>query len=364
MSGKKIFNDEMVFQSFSKKHIFESNKEQNTICTNENIEFSFKKNLFSPKSDDYYYHNSNNFVSNFIEQGVNIYSKNDKNIQVSGHFGKSRYDSKNYKNTLNKIDEIKQPIFYIEEKYSKTIEEEPKSKNLNVLQNNHSTSILFNKNLKKIEIIRKKKSTKNNNINYKNLNVKKDSFSSLRNKKIQQSYLYIKKILNNNKIFKDNSYQRNTDNSFNTSMNTFNSNEIIYNNKSEISNYIKKNNQYKKLNINSGRNKNIAHKENRITNNNSYLFNQNLKENKENVSNNSLKSHTFLHYENMRKLLINNNLYCPNFRDIKNINIYSEKLYKNTYLIKKSSNKNIKNNIDKLKSEYRIRNTPKHYMIL
>ena len=147
-----------------------------------------------PKSDDYYSYNSSNFVSTFNEQGINIYSKNDKNFQVSGHFGKSKYDSKKYKNILNKINEIKKPRFFIEEKYSKTIEGDPKRKNLNTLQNNSSTSIPFNNNLKKIEIIRKKKSAKINNINNKYLSVRKDSFSSLRNKKIEKIYLYKKKI--------------------------------------------------------------------------------------------------------------------------------------------------------------------------
>ena len=361
MSGKKNFNEEMVFQSFYKNHIFESNKDQNKICQNEIVEFSFKKNLFLPKSDDYNSHNSNNYVSSFNEQGANIYSKNDKNIQVSGHFGKSKYDSKKYKNTLNKIGEIKQPLFYIEEKYSRTIEEEPKSKDANTLKNNRSTSVLFNNKLKKIEI-KKKKNDKNNSINnYKNLNVKKGSFSSLRNKKIEQRYLYKKKIpnnnikLNNSKISRNSSYQRNSNNAFNKSVETINLNEAVYNNKNEITNYCtKNNNQYKKLNINTD--KNIKHKENRLTNNNSYLKIKNLKENKENVSNNNLKSHTFLHYENMKNILTNNNLYCPNFREIKYININSDRTYKNTYLKNKSSNKNIKNNSDKLKSEYRIKN--------
>ena len=357
MSGKANFNDEMIFQSFSKNHIFESNKDQNNICQNENVEFSFKKSLFLPKSDDNNSYNSNNFVSTFKEQGLNIYSKNDKNIQVSGHFGKSKYDSEKYKNILNNIDEIKQPIFYIEEKYSRTIEEKPKSKNLDTLQNKSSTSILLNNNLKKIEIIRRKKSAKNNSTNYNYLNIGKDSFSSLRNKEIEKRYFYKKKIPNNNiklnysKISRDIRYQRNTVNSFNKSNNTINANETIYNNKKEITNYCnKKYNQYTKLKINTDINKNIKYKENQIINNSIIL-----KENKENVSINNLKSHTFLHYENIRNNLINNNLYCPNFRDIKYINVDSDKKYKNSYLMNKS-NKNIKNNIDKLKKESKIRN--------
>ena len=362
MSGKVNFNDEMSFQSFSKNHIFESNKDQNKICQNEIVEFSFIKNLFLPKSDDYYSSNYSNFASTFNEQDVNIYSKNDKNIQVSGHFGKSKYDSKKYKNILNKINEIKQPIFYIEEKYIRTIEEEPKRKNLNTLQNNSSTSILFNNNLKKIEIIRRKKCAKNNSTNNKYLNVRMDSFSSLRNKKIEKSYLYKKKISNNNiklnynKIFRDNSYQRNADYSFNKSNNNISTNETICNNKNEMTNDCNKKYKYKNLKINIDINKKIKQKENRIINNNSYLLIKNLKENKENVSNNNLGKHTFLQNKNMRNYLKNNNLYCPNFRDIKYINIDSYKEYKNIHLMNKSSNKIIKNNIDKLKNENRIRN--------
>jgi hypothetical protein len=211
--------------------------------------------------------------------------------------------------------------------------------------------------MKKIEIIRRKKSAKNNSTNYNYLNIGKDSFSSLRNKEIEKRYFYKKKIPNNNiklkysKIYRDNRYQRNTVNSFNKSNNTINANETIYNNKKEITNYCnKKYNQYTKLKINTDINKNIKYKENQIINNSKIL-----KENKENVSINNLKSHTFLHYENIRNNLINNNLYCPNFRDIKYINVDSDKTYKNSYLMNKS-NKNIKNNIDKLKKESKIRN--------
>ena len=187
--------------------------------------------------------------------------------------------------------------------------------------------------------------------------MRKDSFSSLRNKKIEKIYLYKKKIhinnikLNCNKISRDNSYQRNADYSFNKSNNTISSNETIYNNKNEITNYCNKKYKYKKVKINIDINKNIKQKENRIINNNSYLLINNLKENKENVSNNNWESHTFLHFKNKRNYLKNNNLYCPNFRDIKYINVDLDKVYKNTYLMNKSSNKIIKNNIEKLKNE-------------
>ena len=67
MSGKINFNDEMIFQSFSKNHILEFNKDQNKICQIEIVEFCFKKNLFLPKSDDYYSYNSSKFVSTFNE---------------------------------------------------------------------------------------------------------------------------------------------------------------------------------------------------------------------------------------------------------------------------------------------------------
>ena len=124
MSEKKAFNDDMVFQSFSKNIILESNKDINKISENENLEFSFKKNLFLQKSDD-----NNNFNKNHISSindhiASNIYSKNDNNILESGHFGQSKYDSKNYKEIIEKNALKKQPLFYREEKYNRMKEEE------------------------------------------------------------------------------------------------------------------------------------------------------------------------------------------------------------------------------------------------
>ena len=52
MSEKEIINDEMIFQSFSKNYIFDSNREPNKTSQNENIEFTFKKNLFFQKSEE------------------------------------------------------------------------------------------------------------------------------------------------------------------------------------------------------------------------------------------------------------------------------------------------------------------------
>ena len=46
MSELKNFNDDMVFQSFSKNSIFESNKDNNKTSQKYLVEFSFKKNLF------------------------------------------------------------------------------------------------------------------------------------------------------------------------------------------------------------------------------------------------------------------------------------------------------------------------------
>ena len=98
MSEEKNFNGD-VFQSFSKDYILESNKNQNKTFTNENTEFSFKKNLSI--NDDMRNHNHNyNNKSAINDSEFNIYSQNDQNIQESGHFGKSKYESKNFKSVI------------------------------------------------------------------------------------------------------------------------------------------------------------------------------------------------------------------------------------------------------------------------
>ena len=88
MSENKNFNDDIVFQSFSKNYIFESNKEENKISQNEILEFSFKKNLFLPKSDEY---NSHNYNSPMDEHGLNIYSQNDQNNEIIKNICKNKY---------------------------------------------------------------------------------------------------------------------------------------------------------------------------------------------------------------------------------------------------------------------------------
>ena len=79
MSEKQNINDEIIFQSFSKNLIFESNKEQNKVRENENLEFTFKKNLFqkSEESPTKQKDNQNKFnaVSAFDDQIYDIFKK-------------------------------------------------------------------------------------------------------------------------------------------------------------------------------------------------------------------------------------------------------------------------------------------------
>ena len=52
MSEKEIINDDLIFQSFSKNYIFESNKKEKKKPINEEIEFTFGKNLFLDKLEE------------------------------------------------------------------------------------------------------------------------------------------------------------------------------------------------------------------------------------------------------------------------------------------------------------------------
>ena len=369
MSDRKNSNDEMLFQSFYKNHIFESNKDQNKITYNEIIEFSFKKNLFFPKLDDLNSYNTNNYIIPFNESG--IYSKNDANIQVSGHFGKNKYESKNFKSILDKSEIIKHPIFYIEEEFKRTKEEVSKSKNQNILQNNNSNSSPFHNRIKKNEIIIKKKIIKNNSTNYKHINAnktKKESFYSFknRNKDLDQFYLYKRKIANNINKFNTTNKSNYNNAEKNTLIkrinNTININETELKHNHKIYNYYNKNNnQYKKLKVNAERN-NITCKDNRMTNKISSLNIKNLKENKENISNNIYKNHTFRHNENIRYILINNNSYCPNSSDIKYANFDPDKSYQKIYK-NKTPNKKDKNGIDRIKNEFKTRNINRNILL-
>ena len=370
MSELKNFNDDMVFQSFSKNPIFESNKDNNKTSQNDLTEFSFKKNLFLQKSDD-----NNNFNKNHISSindhiASNIYSKNDNNILESGHFGQSKYDSKNYKEIIEKNALKKQPLFYIEEKYNrmKEEEEEKNAKNTSGIKSNNSNSSLFKDRLKKIQIIRKKKIKNNNSINYNRIKkLKDDSFNSMRNNIIndEKSYLYKKKFTNNNinlnisnisnlNNIKDNTYDEcKVNKTFYRVNNTINANEIpkyIKNNKYEFCNIYRNNAQNKKIlaNNSTGLNK-IKLKEI----NSNYIL-KNLKENKENNHN---YNNIILNNPNIHNLIINNNHFCPNLGNIKFINFEPEKTYRNIYKVNKYSNKIIKNeNLDKKKNYKRNNN--------
>ena len=379
MSENKKFNDDIIFQSFSKDYIFESNKEQNKISKNELNEFTFKKNLFLSKFEEST--NSNNKTQNIIsnEHNSNIYSKNDNNIQESGHFGK--YNSKKYKNIIEKNSVQIQPLFYIEEKfnrfkieekYNRMNEEEDEhnnSKNNITLPNNISNSSLLNNKLKKIQIIRKKKSINNNSTHQIIIDkIKNNSTFSYKNKNQNsndKSYLYKKKVkynnLNLNDISntRDNSYERcKINNSFYRLNQTFNINinEIPKLNKYEICNLYRNNNQnYKFQNSKTNNIKSKLSKIKDIIANNSKNDLKNIKDNKENLFN---YSNILIHNQNANNIIINNRNYCPNLGNIKFINYEPEKSYRDMYKLNKSSNRiNINDN---LKNELKFKNIRKN----
>ena len=366
MSEKKKINDDMVFQSFSKNYVFESNKDNNKTSHNENFEFSFKKNLFLQKSDEN--NNSNkNLISSKIDHTSNIYSKNDRNIQESGHFGRSKYDSKDYREIIEKNALKKQPIFYIEEKFNRMKEEEEENnvKNTIGLKSNNSNSSLFSEKMKKIQIIRKKKSIKNNNsINYnRKKQIKDESFSFLRNDNAndEKSYLYKKKITNTNNNINLNNIINIRDISYDDGKinKTFYKNNTI--NVNDIRNNIKYN-KYEFINLYRNNIQNIKTLENNRTTINgpklkaiksNYILKR-LKENKENNSNNY--KNIIVNNLNTHNIFINNNNFCPNFGNIKFINIEPDKTYSNIYKVSKYSNKIIKNeNMERIKNEFKIK---------
>ncbi len=215
MSEKEIINDEMIFQSFSKNLILDSTKKQNKISDNENIEFTFKKNLFSQKSEESSKKNLNkNNYNNMpsFDKDMNIYSKNDINIQESGHFGKSKYDSNKYKNIIQENKVIRQPLFNFDENFGKI-----KKNNLNMKNIELQESKLFNNRIKKAEIKKVKSGIKLNSMNNinKSINLNKENYSKSRNQnqikkmdKKNKSIFYSKGTdlfkNENNKNFKNN----------------------------------------------------------------------------------------------------------------------------------------------------------------
>ena len=369
MSEKKNFNDDIVFQSFSKNIIFESSKDPNKTSQNENIEFSFKKNLFLQKIDE----NTHNHISSFNDHGGNIYSKNDTNILESGHFGK--YDSKNFKSLVENNSMKKSPLVFIEEKFNRYSEEEKNSQDFSTLQNNSSNSSIFTNRIKKIEIIRKKKSINNNNSTNPCIKkIKADSFSSLRNNnQIRESYLYKKKITNNinidninNKsdINRDSSYEVNNNNTFYRISKTITINEIPKYNKYEKCNSYRNNNNNNNKNL--SKKKSISKINNAkpklktsLTNNSKYF--KNLKD-KENIPINfNNYNNIIIHNENINNIIINNNCqYCPNMNNIKYLNYDPEKIYTNTYVMNKSFNKVVRNeNNEKIKNDLKYKKIKK-----
>ena len=188
MSEKEIINDEMIFQSFSKNYIFDSNREPNKTSQNENIEFTFKKNLFFQKSEESPskindMKNSNNKMSPLNDKIMNIYSKNDSNLQESGHFGKSKYDSNKYKNIIEENSSFnKKPLFPINEKISGKYSKP----NLNIKKTERAESKLSTNKIKKSEITKNKSKQRMNSLNNNYNNNIKDTYINKRNKNINK----------------------------------------------------------------------------------------------------------------------------------------------------------------------------------
>ena len=204
MSEKEKINDELIFQSFSKNYIFDSNREPNKTSNNENIEFTFRKNLFLQKSEDSTSKtnenkNNNNNISSFNERKMNIYSKNDDNIQVSGHFGKSKYDSEKYKNILEENNVRKQPLFFLDDKLCQKYTKP----NLNIKKLEKEESKLLNSKIKKAEIRKFKSGARVNSIN----NSIKDNTNYLnKKKKLKTESTYCLKGNSMSKNYKNKKY--------------------------------------------------------------------------------------------------------------------------------------------------------------
>ena len=258
MSEKEIINDEMIFQSFSKNYIFDSNKESNKVNQNEDIEFTFKKNLFNQKSDETppqqkEKENKNTYksVSAFNDQIQDIYSKNDNNIQESGDFGKSKYDSCKFKNIVDKNNAFKQPLLFIEEKpnrkYSKP--------NLSIKNIEKEESNLLNNKLRKCEIKKEKSKSKINSTIPKN-NYIKNNNSYNRNKKSKidvepNSHLKGNNINNKcNKKNNNNNYENEVYNYMNRKIYNMKINDPVLNRLKKV-----KENNYYKENVNINYNK-------------------------------------------------------------------------------------------------------------
>ena len=366
MSEKNNFNED-VFQSFSKNHVFETNKKQNKTFINENIEFSFKKNLFLNDDDgsnqiNNHNHTINNNKLTLNDSNLNIYSVNDKNIQESGHFGKSKYESKNFRNMIEKNDLIKNPLFYLDAK----MEDEENLRNLNTYEKNDNKPHFLNSQLNKIQIVRKKKSNKDNSNNTKYnclKNTKKCPISSLRNnKRIEEEIYLLKKKFSNlesntmknirNININNYSYAGEKEKINKTLYNKSNvyniidpSNHHYYKNEKEIQNenipLFRKINQKNKA-INKRNNNNIPKSSTLLDNNYIKIFN----ENKENLPNNFKRnSQNYLHHENILNVLKSDNSKFYKKNDNNSINLEPEKLYKKINVINKSSNQNYINEI-------------------
>ena len=381
MSEHEIINDETIFQSFSKNHIFDSNKEPSKISKNENIEFTFRKNLFLQKSDEtppktIENKDNHNIVSAFNDKVMDIYSKNDNNIQESGHFGKSKYDSNKYKNIIEKNNVSIQPLFFMKEKlcgkYSK--------QNLNIKKIEREESKLFNNQLKKVEIKKFKSTSKiktnMNDINNscynnrsKNKKNKTDSTCSLKGNnqsingnnnnyqisvneefnhivKKKDSFKGVDPLINRLKKMKDNNYFKDIiSTTFNNTNNNFINTQFIgnetrtFNNNFNIISINGYNNKYKK--ITTGRINDMQQKLNSNINNNSKQISRNsrvYKENKENIPNNIKNKRDILYNpKNINNTIMNvTHNRPPYFEEIKKNNFITERVQYNPQRIGKT----------------------------
>ena len=383
MSEKEKINDELVFQSFSKNYIFDSNREPNKTSNNENIEFTFRKNLFLQKSEDSTSKtnenkNSNNNISPFNERKMNIYSKNDDNIQESGDFGKSKYDSSKYKNIIEKNNVQKQPLFFLDDKLCQKYTKP----NLNIKKLEKEESRLLNNKIKKTEIRKFKSGVKVNSINNgikdnqnylnKKKKLKTESTYCLKGSSMSKNYKnkkynnelnddlnYMERkndpILNRLKKMKEIKYYGEIvkNNTFNKTNNHFINNQIIENELRPINNNnhnfisingCSKNNKIKT--IVSGRVIDVQPKLrtnlNINNNNDAKLYSRNSKicrENKENIQYNMNNKRESINYdENINNTIMNYSYNRPlYFNEIKHINSVNYRLTNNPQKIKQKS---------------------------
>lgn len=284
----------MIFQSFSKNYIFDSNREPNKTSQNENIEFTFKKNLFIQKSEESPIKtNSNqNNINNYSpsnDKNTKIYSKNDSNLQESGHFGTSKYESNKYKKIIieNSLCN-KQPSFFLNEK----INSQPPKPNLNIKKLERVVPKLLNNKIKKSEIRKFKSGARINSLNNNN----KDTYVNCRNKKkkLKTESTYSLRVNhlsicdNNKRIINNLNHEKNSNIEKRSSNYNYCKNDPVLNRMKKM----KENNFYKEI-INNTFNR---------TNNNNYINSQIIENNVNKSIENSHNNFISITYCNINKI--------------------------------------------------------------